>query len=1167
MTRLFHFAQGLPEQTESLAYGAKTATEFRVTSSFQMTGNETAYAMLSGTILLQQQTDNPDKVNLILKPIPSSNIKMPVKYVVYRGLDICSFLTENDMNDPNTTVLEVGSELIVEMRRIQQGRTGDEIPLEALFGYREATDDTDIDTFFRRQQDDVNYQLFSVPGGMKLGCFAAGEEGTIGEGGIEIILENPDLQFTVEIAKKAVYEIKVDTLPPPPAQETPENRWKREQIRHFVDPAAFYGLHHDIRGGIGYRKTEEEPPNGWPRTSSAEEVYKEIINKFATKNNIYLDIRNKNGYSFDYYAQDNKDIRINNGFINNDVDAGPVVEPVSYRSWNNWPVFLLNEEILDNTTIEFQLQLARGTDLDPIIIGQYNNRVRVQNINLCSIFGAIERNNRVFKDNLGEVTHISSGKKYTRSLQVRVPLHTINGTNRRIASIIRLDYISKPSETDTSFFPQKRDTDFILPAKVKIPWQGYAPLKWNSSYIDRCFYRYNGDTVTALQSGVAEEELRGTKCLTYYAVPVAYFRNPRIVRTAHAFNANGGTAASSAIISDAKFNFLTYFDRKSTAGIQKDPINGINIFSYVQNDIIKGGDAFLLGITEEEKKCLLLSDIADEDSKIFSDYHHVFFKMEKLNPDNDDDYRYKLFAFGVNAANEPIPSNDYVIVFSKDRKIFVSKEYQRVVEFDELPGNRPVVHFRRPDRQLYDFGFDWLREGNRDIGNSSNERSYIGGSGGLCIRANSVERGHIRDSNLAQRYLKNEYKPELIDGLPYYVPWLCVRPNRPVTLNLHIANNNTGNNDNKIRFMPSAGIKLTLSNPDADNPYHTTVGNLKNAVITIECETASYSDRMIEVLDDKDRLIGKVNVFRNAHQLNLPVPFVRLTLQGRARIRRRNHNFNDINDNDFQNAWRDYLGRDKNNNHTKNCLSQSLVNYEPDYSVDSTGRAILPYELRINVETYQVDLFENNVPQLPINHATDEIREEVQAEIKKTIQGFIGSIDDIVEERDENGVSLNETSIIFRDGELVRSFNNLIESISKQYALLAELSGNKAIAFLPDCRWRRNRLSVAKAFAITQKSIIFSISRNERTTELSEILKRIDCEFILVHEIGHCLRLEHSFPDGNPRQDESENKKFIFRQFLTENIMDYPSLETEIRIRTARKLSFWKWQWEMMLNN
>ena len=54
------------------------------------------------------------------------------------------------------------------------------------------------------------------------------------------MLENPDLKFTVAIAKKNVYEIEVT------AQESPENRWKREQIRHFVDPAAFYGLHSEI---------------------------------------------------------------------------------------------------------------------------------------------------------------------------------------------------------------------------------------------------------------------------------------------------------------------------------------------------------------------------------------------------------------------------------------------------------------------------------------------------------------------------------------------------------------------------------------------------------------------------------------------------------------------------------------------------------------------------------------------------------------------------------------------------------------------------------------------------------------------------------------------------------------------------------------------------------
>ena len=68
---LFNFAgPGLPSQSAALAYGVKSIDTFRVTSSFDIPAqtNITAYAMLSGTVLLQQQANDPKKVNLIIKP-------------------------------------------------------------------------------------------------------------------------------------------------------------------------------------------------------------------------------------------------------------------------------------------------------------------------------------------------------------------------------------------------------------------------------------------------------------------------------------------------------------------------------------------------------------------------------------------------------------------------------------------------------------------------------------------------------------------------------------------------------------------------------------------------------------------------------------------------------------------------------------------------------------------------------------------------------------------------------------------------------------------------------------------------------------------------------------------------------------------------------------------
>src|SRR5690554_6919375 len=132
----YHPSAGITQSTNK-SYGIDTAdvNKFRINSIFNITGSVQAYAMVSGTILLQQQTGVPTKVNLILKPHKQDNLKLPVKYIVYRGLQTSDFIDNNDLTDPNNQVKTSGSELLDAMQAIQQQRApADDIPIEALFG-------------------------------------------------------------------------------------------------------------------------------------------------------------------------------------------------------------------------------------------------------------------------------------------------------------------------------------------------------------------------------------------------------------------------------------------------------------------------------------------------------------------------------------------------------------------------------------------------------------------------------------------------------------------------------------------------------------------------------------------------------------------------------------------------------------------------------------------------------------------------------------------------------------------------------------------------------------------------------------------------------------------------------------------------------------------------
>ena len=80
MPNLFNFSNNIPVQTnEVLTFGVKSIEKFRLTSSFVFSNSEKVFSVFKGTILLQQQASDINKVNLILKPYDLQGINFFVK--------------------------------------------------------------------------------------------------------------------------------------------------------------------------------------------------------------------------------------------------------------------------------------------------------------------------------------------------------------------------------------------------------------------------------------------------------------------------------------------------------------------------------------------------------------------------------------------------------------------------------------------------------------------------------------------------------------------------------------------------------------------------------------------------------------------------------------------------------------------------------------------------------------------------------------------------------------------------------------------------------------------------------------------------------------------------------------------------------------------------------
>lgn len=468
MPQLFKFTPDLPVQLQAKSFGKKTVDQFRLTSSFDISAKLPAYAMLSGTILLQQQlAPNDHKVNLFLKPSNLKDLKLPVKYVIYRGLDIMDFLTSSNITDAATTVKVSGSELLDKMQLIQQNRApGDSIPVEALFGSDLSPIATkNIDEFFFKNLAPLS-QLFTIEGGIKLGEYA------VGEIGIEIMLENPEYFPTVEMAKKTFHE---QLIVPADLSNPKLVKWKKDLVRHFVDPAAFYGLHHSITEGIGYRfgVTFTEAI-----ATTKADIVSFVLAPFFTKNVVYLDIRNENGYSYNYYG--NYDGTGTNAA--KEIKIGPTTGGLIQEEYyaDGWAIRTVSgiapSTSQQENTFFFRLRIKDNER--PLIAGNSDQLPFATGPNADQTIKFID------ESILLPSPIPSTLPEFTEPIQVAVPNNLVGSTGEQIACLVQLDYHKQIRLNDgTDLFPYNSPTDHLFgPITAQLPWDSTDAVQWSGTH-------------------------------------------------------------------------------------------------------------------------------------------------------------------------------------------------------------------------------------------------------------------------------------------------------------------------------------------------------------------------------------------------------------------------------------------------------------------------------------------------------------------------------------------------------------------------------------------------------------------------------------------------------------------------------------------------------------
>lgn len=639
-------------------FGFNTATSFRITSSFGSTiaAPAKAFAMVKGTILLQQQTAT-DKVNLILRPHDQSNFKLPVKYIVYRGLKTIDFVDNENLSAVGNKVKTSGLEVLVKMKQIQDQRApSEEIPVQALFGHNLAPGDTmNIDDFFFKELE-PNSQLFTIDCGVHIGNFITDDSG------VDIILENPEYKLTVKDAKDSILQIILLS-----GDSAEVKQWKKDLVRHFVDPAAFYGLHHDIKGGIQY-KTAADVLNF---ADSVPLVYNQVINRFTTKNNLYLDIRNENGYSYNYYgnylgtgSDANKNVRIG--------QTATTLVPKDYYNANGWALHIVSVTPGSGVFNDIFIELRLNDNTKPLLAA-WNYKLEKH-----SSSGKIISDQNVHYAN-ETVLLPNPITEFSNKVSFKVP-NVVGGTPAQLATIIRLDYVRQPdSATPAVKFPRKKFTDFLFGStNLEIPWDTDDKIAWYTAnyrtYINAIDTLGFGGIIEAGHIIDIDQSTADNDRIILYAAPLNFFSYKGIEK-AIPFSAKGGVLNFDSVLNMVPGTTI------NRTNLVISGTESILTLSYQFDNKLKKA-LFLLGVTKTEWQAMLTAT-----ASTLSSIHLKLFKLHSTTGTKTDTvgttyYDYEIIVSGLDSTGVYQEINTGIMVYTIDQLIFSSKLFAQKYQID-----------------------------------------------------------------------------------------------------------------------------------------------------------------------------------------------------------------------------------------------------------------------------------------------------------------------------------------------------------------------------------------------------------------------------------------------------------------------------------------------------
>lgn len=486
-------------QPANLAFGPLTGSEttkFRVTSSFTASSDVNAYAMVNGFVMIQPGA-TADKVNLILRPFtqPIAGFSK-VKYIIYRGLRLDEFIDSSDTTKVAAENSSSNSEWITQLYATHHNLNPGGDFLSKALGYdpsNQSGSDLIDDYFFSTNAD---FQLPFISRGTQLGKFFA--NGGSSDFGIDIVLEDRKYTPNLDYARTAFHEIDITGLPTGTDAEKFTKRIKQDEILNFMDLAAFYGIHHTEEGKVRRRNGSNNT-----ETIPLADLYSDVIDKFATRNAVYVDIRNEVGDSLNFFTNydDGSGNQIQFG-----TESG-ILTPMAYHE-HGWPILIKdNASTPFNTNNDFNeafLQLRIDDNLSPMLFVKHGD-----------LSTTAVKNKFVEGDDL-----ISGTNPWTNEVGFTYPNTGTSGAKLNVSWFLKLNY-SRKLDSNTVYPDTVVQTNYYADnlfgsIDAVQPWDSSDTTQWTVLQPDQYVDGSQSGFGQVSEKGIAIDQAQSTDRVIMY---------------------------------------------------------------------------------------------------------------------------------------------------------------------------------------------------------------------------------------------------------------------------------------------------------------------------------------------------------------------------------------------------------------------------------------------------------------------------------------------------------------------------------------------------------------------------------------------------------------------------------------------------------------------------